>query len=158
MTKRKDPKDYLPLGRPSGYKEEYCEELIKFFNIDSYKEKIVKDRNGGERREIIPCKFPTLARFACNIGIDRETLWQWATAKLPNGEPKYPNFSNAYKRAKDFQESILVEGAMIGAFSQPFAIFTAKNVLGWKDKQEVENTGTVEINYHGGLPVKSNEI
>jgi len=158
MTKRKNPEDLLPMGRPTVYKEEYCDQLIEFFNKEPYKEVTLKDRSGGQKREIIPCKFPTLARFACNIGVTRETLWDWATSKLPNGELKHPNFSNAYKKAKEYQESILVEGAMAGAFSQPFAIFTAKNVLGWKDRQEVENTGSVEITYHGGLPVKTNEV
>lgn len=158
MTKRKNPEDLLPRGRPTDYKEEYCNQLIEFFNIEAYEEMILPDRSGGKKREIIPCKFPTLARFACNIGVTRETLWEWSTTKLPNGELKYPNFSNAYKRAKEFQESILVEGAMAGAFNSTFSIFTAKNVFGWKDKQEVENTGTVEINYHGGLPVTNNEV
>lgn len=29
---------------------------------------------------------------------------------------------------------------MCGAYSQAFAIFTAKNVLGWRDKTEVDQT------------------
>jgi len=157
MTKRKKPEDCLPAGRPTVYKEEYCEKIIEFFDIEPFTTHILPDKNGGKKIEIIACKFPTLTRFACNIGVTRETLHDWATAKLANGNLKHPRFSYAYKKAKDFQESILIEGSMAGAFNPSFAIFTAKNVLGWRDRQEVENTGTVEINYHGGLPAP-NEI
>ena len=157
MTKKKDPKDLLPRGRPTVYKDEFCDQLIEFFNIEPYEEKLIPDRSGGKKREVVPCKFPTLARFSCIIGVTRETLHDWATSKLPNGELKHPEFSYSYKRAKEYQESLLVEGAMAGAFNPAFAIFTAKNILGWRDRQEIENSGVVEVNYHGGLRKKTAE-
>lgn len=130
------------VGRPSVYKEEYIEELIKFFDIPAYTERALKNKDGDEKGiELVPTKFPTLARFASNIGVTRETLHDWATSKTEDGELRYPEFSYAYKRAKEYQEAILVEGAMAGAFQANFSIFTAKNVLGWRDKMEQEITG-----------------
>ena len=85
--------------------------------------------------------FPTLARFATNIGVTTETLHDWATAKNPDGTQRNPAFSYAYKKAKDLQQANLVEGTMKGAYNSTFAIFTAKNVLGWRDKVEQEITG-----------------
>jgi len=141
MTKKKDPKDLLDRGRPSLYREEFADQLVEFFNISPTREVTVRDKNGDEKVQELPNKFPTLARFATIVGVTRETLHDWATSTNEDGELKYPEFSYAYKRAKDFQEAILVEGTMNGAYIPSFAIFTAKNVLGWRDKTEQEVTG-----------------
>ena len=131
-----------PVGRPSAFKEEYCDQLIEYFDKVPFERVPLKDKNGDEKGfELVPTMFPTLARFAANIGVTRETLHDWATSKNAEGELKHPEFSYAYKRAKEFQEAILVEGTMAGAFQANFSIFTAKNVLGWRDKTEQEITG-----------------
>lgn len=128
-------------GRPSVYDPKFCDELIEMFSQPATREVTLRDAKGNERVEVMPGVFPTLARFAAMIGVTRETLHDWATAKNPDGELKHPDFSYAYKRAKEFQEANLVEGTMAGAYNSTFAIFTAKNVLGWRDKTEQEITG-----------------
>lgn len=128
-------------GRPTVFREEFADMLLEYFSAPPTREVTVKDKSGEERIEILPGVFPTLARFAVNVGVTRETLHDWATAKKPDGELKHPRFSYAYKKAKDFQEANLVEGTMAGAYNSTFAIFTAKNVLGWRDKIEQEITG-----------------
>jgi len=130
-----------PVGRPSSYKDEYVDDLIRFFDQSVYTIKTTYDKEGNEKVEKVLNPFPTLARFATKVGVTRETLHDWATAKLPDGEPRYPEFAYAYKRAKDFQEALLVEGAIGGMYQANFSIFTAKNVLGWRDKMEQEITG-----------------
>ena len=129
-------------GRPSLFKEEYSQQLIEYFDKEPYERRPLLDKEGNEKgSEVVPAKFPTLARFATMIGVTRDTLYEWSTAKDENGELKHPEFSYAYKRAKEYQEAILVEGTMAGAFQANFSIFTAKNVLGWRDKTEQEITG-----------------
>jgi hypothetical protein len=140
-SEQEQTEEKKPLGRPSLYKEEYADELIKFFDVPALKIEILKDSKGNERAEVMAATFPTLARFAIKCGVSRDTLYEWATATLEDGSLKHPDFSYAYKRAKDFQEAILVEGAMAGAYQANFSIFTAKNVLGWRDKMEQEITG-----------------
>ncbi len=130
-----------PVGRPSVYDPKFCEELMEFFSQPATREVTVRDAKGNERTEILPGTFPTLARFAAMIGVTRETLHDWATAKTLEGELRHPEFSFAYKKAKEFQEANLVEGTLAGAYNSTFAIFTAKNVLGWRDKTEQEITG-----------------
>ena len=130
-----------PVGRPSSYKEEYAEDLIRFFDTSVYTIVESTDEKGNKRTEKVLNPFPTLARFATKVGVTRDTLYEWATAKNDNGELKHPEFSYAYKRAKDFQEALLVEGAIGGMYQANFSIFTAKNVLGWRDKVEQEITG-----------------
>jgi hypothetical protein len=130
-----------PVGRPTSYKDEYVDQLIEFFDTSVYSVKTTYDKDGNEKTEKILNPFPTLARFATKIGVTRETLHDWATLKTPEGELRYPEFAYAYKRAKDFQEALLVEGAIGGMYQANFSIFTAKNVLGWRDKTEQEITG-----------------
>ena len=130
-----------PIGRPSLYKEEYAKELIDYFNQPAYSEKTIILPNGVERTERLSNLFPTLTRFAASKGVTRDTLHEWANAKDENERLKHPEFSDAYKVARQLQESVLVEGATAGVYNAQFSIFTAKNILGWRDKTEQEITG-----------------
>ena len=131
-----------PVGRPSVFKEEYADQLLAYFDKEPYERRPILDKEGNEKgSEVVPNKFPTLARFATMIGVTRETLHDWATSRNEDESLRYPNFSYAYKKAKEYQEAILVEGALANAYHANFAIFTAKNVLGWRDKVEQEITG-----------------
>jgi hypothetical protein len=128
-------------GRPPKYTDAFADQLVEYFDTPPTREVVVKDKQGNETTQVLPGVFPTLAMFAANIGVCRDTLHDWATAKNPNGTQRNPRFSDAYKRAKALQEANLVEGTMAGAYNSTFAIFTAKNVLGWRDKVEQEITG-----------------
>ena len=131
-----------PVGRPTLFREEYAEQLLSYFDKEPYERRPLLDKDGNEKgSEVVPTKFPTLARFATMIGVTRDTLYEWSTATNEDGSLKHSDFSYAYKRAKEYQEAILVEGAMAGAFQANFSIFTAKNVLGWRDKIDQEITG-----------------
>lgn len=133
--------EVMPAGRPTLYKPEYCDEIVKFFDVEAFTRETYKDGNGAERTRIVPCTFPTLARFASKIDVDRDTLKEWANKTDSEGNLVHPEFSAAYKKAKDLQEAILIEGGIAGAYETPFAIFTAKNVIGWNDKQSMEHSG-----------------
>jgi transposase len=131
-----------PVGRPTLFREEYAEQLLAYFDKEPFERRPLLDKEGNEKgSEVVPTKFPTLARFATMIGVTRDTLYEWSTATNEDGSLKHSDFSYAYKRAKEYQEAILVEGAMAGAFQSNFSIFTAKNVLGWRDKIDQEITG-----------------
>jgi hypothetical protein len=129
------------LGRPSKYRDEFVVMLLEFFGQSPVREITIRDKAGNESIQVLPGQFPTLARFATDIGVTTETLHDWATAKNADGSHRNPSFSYAYKKAKDLQQANLVEGTMKGAYNSTFAIFTAKNVLGWRDKIEQEITG-----------------
>jgi hypothetical protein len=109
-------------GRPTKYEDWMADAILEYFSSPV-----------GE--------FPTLAGFAAFIGVSRDTLHDWAHAKDVSGHLRNPSFSDAYKKAKDMQEQNLVKGALTGVYNSTFAIFTAKNVLGWRDKVEQEITG-----------------
>src|SRR3990167_9869523 len=128
-----------PRGRPTKYDPKYCEEILKYFDIEPHFETPVittyKDGTTKEEVKFIPSDLPTLAGFAKQIGVHRDTLNQW--------EKAHKEFSDAIKKAKACQEHILVTNGLKGLYSPAFAIFTAKNVINWKDKTETEHSGEV---------------
>jgi len=116
------------VARPSSYKPEYAEQLLAYFNKPA--SEVVQD---GDKRERVPCQFPTLAGFACQIGVHRATLLNWSG--------QHEEFFDALKMAKEHQERILVQNGLDGSYDRTFAIFTAKNLIDWRDKVEQEVSG-----------------
>ena len=138
-SEEKDPKP--KRGRPTLYKPEYCEMLIDFFNIETTITKKVKipSKHGAievDREE--STEIPMLIDFAQMIGVDYDTLLEW--------RDKYPEFSGAYKKAKMFQEKIIVTNGIKGRYDKTFAIFMLKCNHDWKEKTEVEHSGNIQIN------------
>lgn len=130
-------------GRPTKYKSEYCDEMIDYFDRE-LTETVAKDavsaRGVVQVAEERATDLPLFQDFAVRIGVHIDTLHEWKKV--------HKEFSEAYKRCKNMQMRHLVMNAMQGRYSNSFAIFTAKNILGWRDKQEVEveSNGGITIN------------
>lgn len=131
-----------PVGRPTEYRDEFCTEILQFFDItvESVVDVEESDGNGGIRtvKRVVQNTFPTLARFASKIGVTYETLHDWATATHPDGTLRRPEFSYAYARARDLQQALLIEGGMSGRYEPRFATLASKNLIGWKDQVETK--------------------
>jgi hypothetical protein len=129
-----------PCGRPTKYKPEYCDEIVEYFNKEPYFEReIVKtDKKGNtyEAYEFVANDLPLFGKFASDIGVTHDTLLEWVKV--------HPEFSLAYKKAKTLQEHMLAINGLKGLYSTPFAIFTAKNILGWRDQQDIKHSGDKE--------------
>jgi len=128
------PKKNYHVGRPTKYKRKYCSEILKYFDKPLYE--IIEIKKWDSKKsisykvnEIIPCELPTLAGFCCEIGVDSDTLGNWAK--------EYPEFFGAINRAKKFQEKILVTNTLSGKYNGYFAGLCAANYLNWKQKNEV---------------------
>lgn len=132
-----------PFGRPTEYKPEYCQKLIEYFSVKPYelKKKQIVTKSGEvcEIEQEVANDMPTLAGFAIQVGVDRHTLAKWAK--------KHTDFGAAYKMAKEFQENYLVKNGMKSLIHPVFSIFVAKNVIGWRDKVEIneEEENTLEF-------------
>lgn len=136
--------DSPEMGRPTKYKEEYCEQVVEFFNQQPYSfvEIEQEDDEGNVTKSValdkfgnaikVPCPLPTKERFAFNIGVHRETLINWANS--------HKNFFDAIKKAEDLQKDILIQNGLVQAYDKTFAIFVAKNVTDMKDKQDINTT------------------
>ncbi len=135
----------------SKYKPEYCEALV----------------NHGKQG----LSFDS---FAATIGVSRQSIYDW--------EKIYPEFREAKELSKNFRE-LLLEKLLIGSASGRLRgsnaatlIFTAKNILGWRDTITNENIGDedktikIELAYNlnqprevlespkQALPESSNEV
>lgn len=129
----------MPAGRPSKYKPECCQAIIEFFDKPPYERKVktVATKKGPVEIEYDdPTDLPFLTDFAKSIGVNQDTLHEWIK--------KHPEFSEAFKTAKEKQEKIVVINAMRKLYDSTFSIFTLKNIAGWRDKQEIEHQGSVE--------------
>lgn len=115
------------------FDKKYCKEIVDFFSVPY----TVINNEGKEVANVLP----TFEKFAVNIGVHRDTLNEWQ--KEENKE-KYPNFSDSYKKAKALQDDMVNNLAIRGFYNPTYTIFWAKNRLGMKDKQEVEQTGNAQ--------------
>lgn len=109
----------MPGGRPTKYKEEYCEQLIEFMAQG----------------------YPYEC-FAAEIDVGRRTLYDW--------EEKYPEFSHAKKVGQEKTYKALLEKGMDslhdpGTLNNTVWIFMMKNMCGWRDKQEIEQTNVNKV-------------
>jgi len=106
----------MQRGRPTKYNDEMPDRL----------------RKAGQEA-VAKGDLPTLAKASLELGVDRDTLKEW--------NKKHRIFSAAYKEFKELQEETLVQGGLKNKYHGSFAIFTAKNVLGWRDKQDITTDG-----------------
>jgi len=116
-------------GRPTKYKPEYCKKIIEYFEIEPYREREVTHRkkNGDEwtTHEDVANDLPFISGFAHKIGVNTDSINAWSK--------KYPEFSEALKKAKELQHNILATNGLRGLYQVAFAIFTAKNITPWRD-------------------------
>ena len=130
----------MPAGRPSKFRPEYCQAIIDFFSVQPYEEKevTVKYKNGDERTEVkeVPNDLPLFSMFAMSIKTSHVTILAWCK--------EFPEFLKAYEDSKALQERFLMVNTLRGNYEQPFAIFTAKNILGWRDTQDIRHSGYIE--------------
>ncbi|WP_428057148.1 hypothetical protein [Candidatus Avelusimicrobium alvi] len=113
---------------PLKYHPEFCERLLKFFDVAPFTVTEVMKRDGSVSLVETAAELPTFAAFAKLLGTTCSVLDAW--------EKKYPAFRQAAQKARDLQGNILIQNSLRGNYSSSFAVFTAKNILGWKDGKE----------------------
>ena len=113
----------MPGGRPTKYDPKYCDEIIRFFDVQPYQ---IID---GKR---VANDLPFLIDFAMKIGVCDDTIVEWAKV--------HPEFSAAYKKAKKMAERMWAINSAYGLYQSPFTIFLGKNVFKWTDKQDIDVT------------------
>lgn len=142
-------------GRPTKYRREYCERIIRYFDVPPqqtvYKRTYYVDGTiKSEEPIVLGEQLPTFQGFAHEIGVDTDTLLNWASG--------HKEFFGAYTRAKALQEKIWLINAMGGQYNAQFAQFFGKNCLGYKDRQETELSGDVSLTIEQALAkVNGNE-
>ena len=128
-------------GRPTKYKPEYCQEIITYFDVPFFEDKLVSTTTGkneyskDEYKEVATApKF--LSAFARSIGVDDTTLDEWAK--------HFPAFSLALKQAKALQREHWITCGLKGLYAPAAFIFSMKNMHEWRDQTEVKHSGEIE--------------
>lgn len=128
MTVSKTVKTRKKTSSCVAYNEEYPSRLLAFFDIAPFKITEVQKKDGTVSLLETACELPTFEAFAKTLGTTRHMLKKW--------EEKYPAFAQAADKARDLQSDILIQNSLRGNYSASFAVFTAKNLLGWKDGKD----------------------
>jgi hypothetical protein len=125
-----------PGGRPTKYRKEYCDEIIRFFDIpftETVKKTVITKSGVQYVTEEVPKLLPTVEGFAIKIGVLAETLRGWAE--------RYPQFSVSYKRALQLEKQFLIQNGLKGFYPPNIFTFIATNLTDMKDKSTKEHTG-----------------
>lgn len=137
---RKKSADAVAKSTALRYQPEFCERLLAFFDVPAFHVTEVTKRDGSVSLVETAAELPTFAAFAKQLGTTCEVLKGW--------EVKHPAFHEAAQKARDLQGNILIQNSLRGNYSASFAVFTAKNLLGWKDgKDEASSVGPITISW-----------
>lgn len=115
-------KKNIKKGRPTKYKAEYCQKMIDFFNVPV--------TTLDDKGLTIANDLPFFQTFACELGVHVDTLHEWRKV--------YPEFSESYKIAQQYQFNILNQNALKGRYNAPWSIFLAKNITELRDNKALE--------------------
>lgn len=135
-------------GAPSDYKPEYCDALIKYFDVPPYREipETWYNPDGSVKREsmkLVANPPAHIGGFARSIGVSKVTVYEWAK--------RYPDFAYSLLHARDMRRAMIIDNALSGLYNPLFAKLAAANLFGWHDRQDVNHTGEVKsviIRYH----------
>lgn len=122
------------VGRPSEYYPEICQEIITYFKREPEEKGFYQDTpgdQGGVTLRACGCEFPTIEGFCASIDITKQTLHRWIKENR--------QLSDAYDKAKQYQEHILITNGLKGHYNSNFARFVAINLTSMKDKQEIDH-------------------
>lgn len=128
MTK---PKSYFPKkrGRPPKYAHydlELPKQLVEYFDVPVFKE-------DGKLNRI-----PSLVSFCREKGIRYGAMRHWLASE---NREYFSDLQEAWAESLALFERNLVEAGITGKANAIFTIHVTKNMLGWRDKQELELGG-----------------
>lgn len=123
------------------YDPAYCEKLLAFFDVAPFSVTEVPKKDGTVSFVETACELPTFAAFAKKLGTTCAVLKTW--------EQKHPAFAEAAQKARDLQGNILIQNSLRGNYAASFAMFTAKNLLGWNDGKEGVLPSAIMVRWAG---------
>ena len=87
----------------------------------------------------------SITEVAAALGVSKETVYQWEK------DPSKPDFSDALKRGRELSEAWWTSQGRTQLWEKNFNhvlwYMNMKNRFGWRDKQEVEHSGKMVVNF-----------
>lgn len=122
-------------GRPSKFEPRFADEILAFFDKEPFTTEDVPQPNGMVKRQRMATDPPMLAGFAKSIGVSLDSVNRWATeVTAETGGLLHPDFADAYARARELQESLIVRGGLLGLYDPRVVQTALKNLHGWQDQ------------------------
>lgn len=142
------------MGRKTTYKPEYAKKLIKFFDIEPFKDKELPHYFNDEEHRVkwsdykrVANKLPTLRDFAKLIKVPISTIYDWLREKHSSYQK---GFARAFENAKEIRKDFLIQNALQGLYPPLTFKFVAVNLTDMRDK-EVKD---VNIGGQEGNPIE----
>lgn len=108
---------------------------------------------------------PGVEGLALSLGVDRGTLWRWCNG---NTKTKSDVWVQACQQARQLITAFIEAASQSGRLSPPIAIFSLKNVAGWKDTycfdeltpaaEEKEVTPVSSLPHFNNIPDRMEQI
>jgi len=135
----------MKRGRPTSYKEEYCNEVQNYLDlcidVESEFHKTRGKRSDSYERKLT-VKLPTIEGFALHLKVNKTSLYEW--------DKKYPKFSNSLDLIKTEQRNRLLNKGLSGDYNSTIAKLILSSNHGMSEKviQELsgKDGGAIEIN------------
>lgn len=134
----------MPAGRPSEYKEEYCQKVDEYLASNKDEQvQVVKQANSDKGYEMfenkLKVRLPTIEGFARFIDVNKTSLYEW--------EKIYPEFSNALSKIRTEQQERLINQGLSGEYNSTIAKLILSANHGMREKSETDLTS-------GGEPLQ----
>lgn len=133
-TKKQKP------GRPTAYKPEFCNKLIKFFDIEPYVDIELPHYFDTKAHRIkwkdykrVANKLPTLRGFAKSIKVSIRVVYNWLDEK---NDVFQKEFLHAFTYAKEIRKDFLIQNGLQGLYPPLTFKFVAINLTDMVDKVE----------------------
>lgn len=128
-----------PGGRPLKFKtvEELQEKIDDYLANTGWQKKKVYSKKAGDVIEIEYFEPATIGNLAVALGTNRQTLINYEERE---------EFFDTIKNAKAKIEAMIEYGGLAGYLPAVPNIFNLKNNFNWKDKQDIEQKGDMNIN------------
>ena len=136
-------------GRPTKYRESFCDAMINFFDVEPFSfhkvphfEKTGKVDRKGNRVVVwydsvrVVNKLPTMVGFSRFIGVAIRTMYNWMD---PENSAYHEEFLHTYTRtAKELQKDFLIQCGLMGLHNPAYAKFAAINMTNMRDVKSEE--------------------
>ena len=101
----------MPAGRPQEYNESYVTKAKEYLAkcIDDYKQEINTTKGSVQVANRLVVKFPSRGGMAVYLGVNRDTLYDWAS--------KFPEFSDIMDLMMSLQEERLIDNGLSGSYN-----------------------------------------
>ncbi len=137
-------------GAPTKYKEEFCQEMIEFFDMEPFTDVKIPHYKDGKvvwnDIKRMPNKLPTMVEFVRHLNregydVGYATVYDWLNVKHASFKKKFSETFTCI--AKDLQKNGLLQNALMGLYNPLFAKFTAINITDMVDKKEIDHSGKI---------------